>query len=303
MKPATLVVRNRDAGFFSNVNAVVDGLVHRLGREGVEAVRVEWRAPEHAFQFPYGTESDGNLWDAFFEPLPFAVFPERIVETDTFANLAMTGRGAYATYKLKPGWRQRYHQAYSRYLKPKGRILDKVDQIHRDCMNGHYCVGVHWRHSDHDAENLFRIPSPDVFIDRVAKLLPRDRSWRILLATDTQAAVSAFDAAFGDRLVIQPDVGRAEDQSGPQFHHGHTNPSTALGDDVLIDCLLLARCDALLHSTTNLATAVGYINPNLKMVYCETPYQTAIGYLWSIGKTVRALPGYCLRTLAARRQS
>ena len=302
-EPATLVIRNRDSGFFSNFNAVVDCLVHRVGRAGVAAVRVDWRAPERHSQFPYGTEADGNLWDAFFEPLSFPSFPARTVETDTFMNFAMTGRNAYGFYKLRRGWRQQYHRAYSKYVRPKSRILDKVERIHWSGLDGHYCVGAHWRHSDHDSENLFRIPDPEVFIARLRKLLPGDRSWRVFLATDNQAAVSAFEGAFGDRLVVQPGVSRAEGRSETQFHHGHSDPSTALGEEVLVDCLLLARCDALLHVTTNIATAVGYINPDLKMIYCEAPYQAAIGYLWAIGRTAGAIFRHRLRILLEHKRA
>ena len=45
-------------------------------------------------------------------------------------------------------------------------------------------------------------------------------------------------------------------------------PCTALGEQALIDALLLARCDVLLHTTSNLATAVGDMN-RLRMIYCE----------------------------------
>jgi hypothetical protein len=38
----TLVIEVADAGFFSNVNRVVDNLRNALGRGGCEAVRVDW---------------------------------------------------------------------------------------------------------------------------------------------------------------------------------------------------------------------------------------------------------------------
>ena len=168
-------------------------------------------------------------------------------------------------------------------------------------MDGHFCVGVHWRHSDHDHENLFPIPRPDVFIARAKKLLPGDRSWRVCLATDTETAVSAFEAAFGDRLVVQQGAARAESTTRMQLHDDRENPSTDHGEAVLVDCLLLARCDVLLHVTSNVATAAGYINPDMKMVYCEAPHQAAIGYLWAIGEAARAIQRKVVRAFTARR--
>jgi hypothetical protein len=72
---------------------------------------------------------------------------------------------------------------------------------------------------------------------------------------------------------------RASTLASGQLHHGNEAPTTKLGEQVLIDCLLLARCDVLLHVTSNLATAVGYINPELRMIYHETPMQAAVNYL------------------------
>jgi hypothetical protein len=294
VEPTTLVIRNRNVGFFSNFNAVVDNLVHRLGRDGIEAARVDWRAIEGSSQFPYGTATHRNLWDTFFEPLPFPVFPDRTIETDTFEKFTITGRSAYAAYKLKRRWRQQYHRAYARYVKPRRRLLDKVERIYGSRMDGHYCIGVHWRHSGH-GEGPFPIPDTDVFVARVKKLVPKDRSWRVFLATDTQTAVADFDSAFNDRLVVQAGAARTQSTSESQLHHGHESPSTALGEDVLVDCLLLARCDAMLHVTSNVATAAGYINPDMKMIYCETPQQAVIGYPWAIRRTFRSLHRYRFR--------
>ncbi len=289
---ATLVIRNRDAGFFSNLNAVVDCLINRLGRDGVEAARVDWRVPESTINFHFGTAAGGNLWAAFFEPLPFAAFPARTVETESFVDNAITGRSAYATYKLKRRWRQRYHRAFARYVKPRRLLLDKVERVHRDRMDGHFCVGVHCRHPGHGSENLFPIPDPDAFIARVKRLLPSDRSWRVFLATDNQAAVTAFDAAFGRRLIVQPGVSRSESAAEKPHNIKHENPNTGFGEEALVDCLLLARCDVLVHVTSNLATASGYINPDMKMVYCEAPHRAVMGYLWAIGRTLRAIHRY-----------
>jgi hypothetical protein len=48
---------------------------------------------------------------------------------------------------------------------------------------------------------------------------------------------------------------------------------------VLIDALLLARCEAMVHAVSNLATAVGYMNPRLRMVYCEPRFVGAAASL------------------------
>jgi hypothetical protein len=88
-----------------------------------------------------------------------------------------------------------------------------------------------------------------------------------VLATDVREAVDRFREVFGERLLVQPDVARAP--AGGSQYEWSAPPGIALGEQTLIDALLLARCDVLLHATSNIATAAGYMNPRMRMVYCE----------------------------------
>ena len=278
----TLVIRNWNGGFFSNFNGVLNNLRWRLGRRGVHAAIVDWHADPALTDFAYGRPEDGNLWLHFFEPLPFERFPAAHCEARSFARLDITFPHTYAAYKLNRRWRQDYHALYRRYIRIRPTFLDRVEKIYQADMAGHYCLGVHYRHPVHNPECLHSIPSPETFIARLRGLLPVDRPYAVFLATDAESAVAAFQQAFGSRLVVQPCVRRAGLQTENHPQDPDTRASLILGEQVLLDCLLLARCDALFHVSSNIATAAGYINPSLKMVYCETPTQAAWGYAWSL---------------------
>jgi hypothetical protein len=51
---------------------------------------------------------------------------------------------------------------------------------------------------------------------------------------------------------------------------------------------MLARCDTFLHVTSNIATAVGYMNPKLAMRYAETPLEAASVRMQPILTDIRA---------------
>lgn len=280
----TLIIRNRDSGFFSNFNLVLNNLYWRLGRDGIRAAIVDWRATARTAQFPYASEEQENLWLRFFEPLPFENFPAARRESNFYALTNITSKFAYAAYKLNRRWRRDYHRLYRRYIRVRPSVRESIDQIYRSSMAARYCVGVHYRHPAHDTECLYPIPPPEVFIERARRMLPKTRPGAVFLATDLEPVVDAFRIAFGESLVIQPRVWRAKSASEKEVHRQGA-PGLELGEQVLIDCLLLARCDAMLHVASNIATAAGYINPRLKMVYCETPRQAIYGYWWSL-KTI-----------------
>ena len=288
-KAATLIQRNHNGGFFSNLNAVLTVLDRHLHHDGVDAVVVDWRAESELAEFSYGRPGDGNLWLAFYEPLRFDHFPNRRVVHVGPAYYDATGMSAYAMYKLRPSWRRRYAAIYGRFVRPLPHIMAKVDAIASSFPPGSFRLGVHYRNPLHSVECPFPIPPPEIFVARARALLPKGRPFVVVLATDVSAAVPVFREAFGEALTIQGAVRRADGMTGgeDQIHHGSAEPARELGEQALVDCLLLARCDAVLHITSNLATAVGYINPALRMVYCETLLETMLGYAWSVRLFVR----------------
>lgn len=290
-----LLLHAANAGFFSNFNSVLNNLHYRLGRDGVTAMTVDWRSDGQT-QFPYGRLEDGNVWLKFFAPLPFEDMPAATIEARGYAEPSMSGPRAYAMYKLGKRWRQIYGDLFRRYITVNPVLLARVEAIYGADMAGRYCVGVHCRHPRHAIECLHGIPSPELFIARTRRLLPKGRPWAVFLASDYEPAVTAFQAAFGDRLILQPGVTRARSAADDHVHHDQRAPAIALGEQALIDCLLLARCRTLLHVTSNLATAVGYINPQIRMVYCESRIEAALGFAWSlchpglrINRTLRAM--------------
>jgi hypothetical protein len=266
-EPHTLVVSAWNAGFFSHVNRVVNHLHHSLGRNGCKAIRVDWRVGEEIPLFIYGTERDGELWRHFFEPLDFPEAPLLERFTREYADLSMTGLHAYRMYKRGDGWRVAYGRAFDEHVRVREGIRRRVLEVWKDGGDPRRAIGVHYRHPGHDHECPRASPPLEVFIDRTRKLLARDGSTAVVLATDVHEALEAFRAEFGERLVVQPCVVRAGMEEN-QDDYGAI-PSVELGEQALIDVLLLARCDALLHVVSNIATAVGYINPRLRMVYCE----------------------------------
>jgi hypothetical protein len=263
----TLVVTAGNAGFFSHVNRVVNHLHHSLGRDGCAAVRADWRVAGEMPVFVYGTAEDGELWQRFFEPLAFPNAPSAERSTWMYADLSMTGLHAYSMYKRGSAWRVAYGRTFAEHVRMREDLRRRARELWRDCDAGERCVGVHFRHPGHDHECPRPIPPIEVFVERTRRLLRGKGLASVVLATDVHEAVESFRAAFGDRLVVQPGVARAHAAG----HQGNRDvqPSVALGEQALIDALLLARCEAMLHTVSNLATAVGYMNPLLRMVYCE----------------------------------
>jgi hypothetical protein len=276
--PTKFIIIPHNGGFFSNFNKVVQHLVLSLNHSGIRAMQVDWHINKKKImdQFSFGRPDDGNIWEHFFEQLTFHDDSYmRCVRIAGFRGDSIHFSNAYDLYKPGQGWRQQYHSAFKKHICIKPHVLKKVDQVYSPYMAGKYCIGVHMRNEAHKVEQPNnKMPPFESYLSQVRDILrSQSREGVIFLATDVEDYVRRFKNAFNQALIVQPGVTRLpENPDGDvnrQLHYDNAQASLKLGEDVLVDCLLLSRCDIFVHTVSNVATAVGYINPGIPMIYCE----------------------------------
>jgi hypothetical protein len=275
--PRELVILPHNGGFFSNFNKVMNHLVCSLDHYGIRAVKVDWHIDgrKKLPSFPYGRPQDGNIWKHFFEQLSFPSYSwGRQVKTSSYCyrDYSINSSNAYYLYTGGQEWRQRYHAAFAKHIRIRPQILQKVEGIYNRFMAGKYCIGVHIRNELHRHEQPGdAMPSLEDYVAQVKRILLSQKGEAVIfLASDVDYYIEHFKNVFIDKVVVQPNVARlAEQPDDPRimrFYAEHTG--VTFGEEVLVDCLLLARCDVLIHVVSNIATAAGYINPSLSMIYC-----------------------------------
>lgn len=155
-----------------------------------------------------------------------------------------------------------------RYVRPKAHIVDKVEAFWCDRLAGHDVLGVHMRGSDKGAADtstrLSRIVQPEEYFPHIDRFLAGTPSPRIFLATDQAQFVARTRARYG-ALVVTRDVTRA-DRFGAASNpfQMRTGSGYAKGEEVLVDCLLLARSRRLLHCTSAVGEYAVYFNEGLE---------------------------------------
>ena len=290
------VIHARDAGFFSNFNGVINRLGSTVCQDDIAVVN--WQANQVVrdgtvvaqTQFPYGTPADGNLWNQFFEPLPFV--PNRTTGYQTrdiweidhcgmcFDTFRAWGKRACRLYSLNnQHWRQKYHAIYNRYVHPRAYIKERVDSFRGKYLNQPDCVGVHIRHGGHSVEQInkyvYGVPH---FVAAIRQQYGQ-RVPAIFLATDQEDVIQEMRDEFGAAVVFQENVQRVAGGDAEQLHFDRKG-AVELGADILSDALLLASCKRLIHVTSNVASAVGFINPQIEMRYTGH-FEPAAKLFWS----------------------
>jgi hypothetical protein len=180
-------------------------------------------------------------------------------------------------------WRFGVHCFYAKYVKPRQYILAQVAKV-CEAFSEHM-IAVHFRHPSHCCEQgAIYLQEYFDLIDKHTK-----HNTKIYLATDTEFGVAAFKHKYGDRIVYNTAISRTSidnilewafargnaktdnvgfvGNKGYELHHENAGMSgTKLGEDVICDVLTICRCNVFIHSLSNIALAVSYINPHIEMV-------------------------------------
>lgn len=290
----------RDAGFLSVFNYYIGMLTMRnriypiwnydkfLKTNGIDA-------PKH---FAYFNSASDNSWYEFFERVEF--FPgdagptlEHPVTQGIECPSQFRSPGEFKDVIGNSMWREATHNVFKQYIRLTPALRERVDTIKREYIStdaDKTTIGVHFRHPSHCCEQgivLLR----DYFRE-IDKIIDSHPNVWIYLATDNDLGVLAFSQRYGTRLGYIQDITRTSLDNllewayergtshtdsmgfiggkGYELHYTaavnnpHGDPK--LGTDVLTDVFCLAACEYFIHTASNVALAVSYINPNTKMI-------------------------------------
>ena len=206
---------------------------------------------------------------------------------------------------LTPADRYRIHRALQRLgVRPLPAVLAKVQHFAEAHLGQPWVqpgappvtIAVHYRGTDHWDELPGGVLVPvDLFLHTVHTIIdglkigpdgggraPRVRRVVVFVASDSDEAVglirSRLTAAYGTldgsaaglqlTVVASADVVRRPSlDDSVAIHQAGQGDGSSLGEEVLVDALLLARCDHLVHAQSNVAAFAAYSNPKLVLHY------------------------------------
>ncbi len=257
----------------------------------------------------YSQPEDGNMWLGLFEPLydlsaeemndpellyrdaefPMAQYNERKEPLLTYNN-------AFELYRAPwfPRFRRQYHSVVRDWIHLKPEFQVQIDKF-SEGLDGRFIIAAHVKHPSHAVEQPDeRIAGSDQYLAAVRAVLNErgirtsSEDWGVFVATDQERVITLFSEEFGDNVILFDDVTRISVETdtrydtlepadklrdGHQFQHQMASKpsewSLRFAWEVWRDAEAMAASDVLLHSVSNVATAVSYLSESVQMVYCE----------------------------------
>lgn len=154
-----------------------------------------------------------------------------------------------------------------KYIQVKPHVLAIVDAFENESMQGCRMLGVHMRGTDKGAaiasDETNRKVGPAAYYEEIDQYIAKHDDCRIFVATDQEQYLEAMTERYPER-VLSCDAQRSNDDLNTfQKAEGDAYKK---GEEALIDCLLLSRCDFLLKCTSHLSESSMYFNPKLECI-------------------------------------
>ncbi len=242
------------AGMFVSMNYVLGALYH-YEKGLIKGVKVDFKEEGVYFDPQVGP----NWWSYYFNPVEVGEIDE-----ENPANYNATQLNELAVFSLKKLSREDANQLIKKYIHIKPHVINKVNAFSlRHRFRNSYLVGIHYRGTDKYKE-IARTPYAKAMqtIDETLRQV-KNLNYKIFVCSDEQQFVDQIKAKYGAR-VIHTDSIRSTDRS--PVHFRTDEHIYRVGEEALIDCLLLSRCNMLIRTPSSFASAIEQFNPKMKVV-------------------------------------
>lgn len=242
---ATLRIAPGQAGFFGEVFCALNGL--RMAEKYGLVARMNWGPRSHYFEPDHAR--DGDVWSAFFATSRFDFRQKAGTKGPHFSVTLKPGAHDFAPYEGM-SIRRSVGLALRAWCQLHPKIAKAVDEAQAQLFAGRPMLGVHIRLTDAAAGFEGRqTVAIEHFFDATDSWLAEHPGAGIFLATDEAQIIERFTARYGVRVTFQ-DCLRSEDGTSihGRYDAGVSGSPYQKGREVLIDAMLLARCNYLIRT-------------------------------------------------------
>lgn len=163
----------------------------------------------------------------------------------------------------------RAHALWNKYFAWKPALLDEAQAFTEQHFRGRV-LGVHFRGTDKKEGDPVTYQDMDVVLDDYLSRFPVGHFQTLFVTSDEQAYIKHVQARFGHRLnvVYRQDALRSQTRTPVHFAWARRTPGLhphSVAVDAIVNMLLLARCNAVLKTTSALSAWAKIVNPGLEI--------------------------------------
>ncbi len=274
MKRGYITLPGFGSGFFSNYFCVLSMMIDADQKKLIPYVDFRRTAFVEGYN-PYvdenPPENSENPWDWWFEQVP-------IRDNDKLTLIPYTTSNFSQTKKL---WKRKdlpnAKLINEKYINIKNHIIDQVDMIYENEFKDKVVLGVMARgtemnnvHPENGNQTI------DTWISKTKRVIKKHKNVdMIFLVTEDSNYLNEFENNFHNTFYLK-DVFRRSNENlkytikyplWPNLHKNRKNHNRILGEEVLLQALLLGKCDYLIAKQCGTSSAAILFSETLNDVY------------------------------------
>ncbi len=248
-KKEFVILGTRHDGMFSMFYDVI--LAMKIYEAGLYAgIEIDFGYPQENAVY-FDQEHGPNWWTYYFEPIRYGdtSSPKKYVVGYLPHGVPWNLDSETLTAK------ENAHRLIQKYVRIQPHILEKVDAFVQMYFTSDFVIGVHYRGTDKEG------PSEKMFMEIDRQIKQCDRSdYMIFVATDSQMFLDLMLKKYGDTVCFCDHV---RSFNGTPIHLNPWTDKYRIGEEALIDCLLLSKGDILIRTDSNLSYCSTFFNPDV----------------------------------------
>jgi hypothetical protein len=241
-------------GMFSSFMSLL-GALHIYEKGDYAGVKVCFGADGN-FGTYYDPGRGSNWWEYYFKPIT--------VGNDYQTKPLITAQGTEAcnyAFNLEFNLsRKAVNEIIKKYIFVRKRLLNVVDNFISSHFKGQV-IGVHYRGTDKCGEApRASYAVMEEHINSAIASFNDNNNVQIFIATDEEDFIDYMKERYPSRVIYFENAIRSRDGNPV---HLHSQENYKKGEDALLDCLLLSKCNLLIKTSSNLSLCSTYFNPSI----------------------------------------
>jgi hypothetical protein len=148
-----------------------------------------------------------------------------------------------------------------KYILIKDEIKNKIDSIYNQNFKNKKVLGLHIRQTDHGEHG--KLLDFDFYVNEIEKNI--DNFDILYVMSDNYEYINKIENIFPNKIFYIKDIIRSNKKNNICVHLDTSiTDRYKLGEDVLIETMLMCKCDSVLLTNSNICNFILCYNPDIK---------------------------------------
>lgn len=250
-----VIKRTPGTGFFSNITFILNHLLisEKLGYIPI----IDMENYKTIYNEKKRVKNTLNAWEYYFEKLNNFELPEVYKSK----NVIITNNKFYRNFYYNFLENEKLKKFFTQKIKVKKSLFKIYEKIYSNIKNKK-TLGIHFRGTSYKRTTGHPFPpTKDQILICVKKIIEKEKIEKIFLATEELDYLEFFKKKFPDNLIYLGSSYRSNKNDAFKIYPRNLH-RYKLGREILLETMMLSRCDTFLYSNSNVSKAVIGFNFN-----------------------------------------